>query len=315
METLRYRCARPGSTRPRAIRVASTSYSVFLVGESGTGKSVVAGLMHAWSPRSLGPFITVACTGLQENLLESHLFGHVKGAFTGATRSKKGFFFHAHKGTLFLDEISEMPLSMQAKLLRALEEKEFYPLGGEKPIKVDTRLIAASNKQMKEEVRRGHFREDLFYRIHVIPIRLPTLRERKGDIPLLAEHCLRRVAKENNRQIKGFSPGALQKIMFYSWPGNVRELENTIECAVAMGRHDVITEDLILPAETTDAGHLPPFKQAKQGFERDYVVELMELTQGNISKAAKLAGKYRADLYELLKKYHLDPEDFRASRS
>jgi two-component system response regulator GlrR len=296
-------------------QAAGSEANVYLEGESGTGKSLIAKTLHVASSRRNGPFVVINCAAIPETLLESELFGFERGAFTGATRSKKGFFFQAHKGTLFLDEISEMPLSMQAKLLRALEEKEFYPLGGEKPIKVDTRLIAASNKQMKEEVKKGCFREDLFYRIHVIPIRLPTLRERKGDIPLLAEHCLRRVAKENKRQIKGFSPGALQKIMFYSWPGNVRELENTIECAVAMGRHDVITEDLILPAQTTDTGHLPPFKQAKQGFERDYVVELMELTQGNISKAAKLAGKYRADLYDLLKKYRLDPEDFRVARS
>jgi two-component system response regulator GlrR len=245
--------------------------------------------------------------------LESELFGYEKGAFTGAARSKKGIFLQAHKGTLFLDEISEMPMFMQAKLLRALEEKEFYPLGGEKPVKVDTRLIAASNKRMKEEVRKGRFREDLFYRIYVIPIELPPLRGRKEDIPLLARHCLNKIANDSKKEIKGFSPDALKKLMFYAWPGNVRELENTIECAVAMARHDVITEDLVLPTQRTEEYSLRPLKEAKQGFERNYIIELMELTHGNISRAATLAGKYRADFYDLLKKYDLNPEDFRKS--
>ncbi|MBW2108719.1 MAG: sigma-54-dependent Fis family transcriptional regulator [Deltaproteobacteria bacterium] len=292
-------------------QAAGSESNVYLEGESGTGKSLIAKTLHVAGSRKDGPFVIINCATIPENLLESELFGYERGAFTGATKSKKGLFFQAHKGTLFLDEISEMPMFMQAKLLRALEDREFYPLGAEKPVKVDVRLIAASNKHMKEEVKRGRFREDLFYRIYVIPIELPPLRERKGDIPLLAEHCLRRIAKESKKQIKGYTPGALQKMMFYSWPGNVRELENTIECAVAMARHDLITEDLILPSQTIETGRLRPFKEAKQGFERNYIIELMELTQGNVTKAAKLAGKYRADLYDLLKKYDVDPGDFR----
>ena len=294
-------------------QAAESESNVYIEGETGTGKGLLAKTLHFASSKKNGPFIVINCATIPENLLESELFGYEKGAFTGATRSKKGFFLQAHKGTIFLDEISEMPIFMQAKLLRVLEEKEFYPLGGEKSVKVDTRLIAASNRQMKEEVEKGHFREDLFYRIYVIPIKVPPLRERKGDIPLLAEHCLKKITKhnKNKKEIKGFAPSALKKLMLYSWPGNVRELENTIECAVAMATQDVLTEDLILPARITEGDRLRSLKEAKERFERNYAIQIMEFTVGNISQAAKLAGKYRADFYSLLKKYNLNPEDFR----
>jgi two-component system response regulator GlrR len=294
-------------------QAAESESNVYIEGETGTGKGLLAKTLHLASSKKNGPFIVINCATIPENLLESELFGYEKGAFTGATRSKKGFFLQAHKGTIFLDEISEMPVFMQAKLLRVLEEKEFYPLGGEKPVKVDTRLIAASNRKMKEEVKKGHFREDLFYRIYVIPIQVPPLRERKGDIPLLAEHCLKKIMKDNKnkKEIKGFAPSAFKKLMLYSWPGNVRELENTIECAVAMAKQNVITKDLILPAQITEGDRLRPLKEAKERFERNYAVQILEFTGGNISRAAKLAGKYRADFYSLLKKYNLNPEDFR----
>lgn len=294
-------------------QAAESESNVYIEGETGTGKGLLAKTLHLASSKKNGPFIVINCATIPENLLESELFGYEKGAFTGATRSKKGFFLQAHKGSIFLDEISEMPVFMQAKLLRVLEEKEFYPLGGEKPVKVDTRLIAASNKKMKEEVKKGHFREDLFYRIYVIPIQVPPLRERKGDIPLLAEHCLKKITKDNKnkKEIKGFTPSALKKLMLYSWPGNVRELENTIECAVAMATQNVITKDLILPAQITEGDRLRPLKESKERFERNYAVQIMEFTGGNISRAAKLAGKYRADFYSLLKKYNMNPEDFR----
>ncbi len=295
----------------RVTQAAESESSIYIEGESGTGKGLIAKTLHFASASKEGPFVAINCATIPENLLESELFGYEKGAFTGATRRKKGFFLQAHKGTIFLDEISEMPLFMQAKLLKVLEEKEFYPLGGEKPVKVDIRLIAASNKNMKEEVKKERFREDLFYRIYVIPIELPPLRNRKEDIPLLAEHCLKKITKANNKEIKGFSRGVLQKLMLYPWPGNVRELENTIECAVAMATQNVITEDLILPTQTTDVEHLKPLGEAKKVFERNYAIQLMELTRGNISRAAKMAGKYRADFYGLLKKYNLNPQDFR----
>ena len=284
---------------------------VCIEGESGTGKELIAKSLHIVSSRKEGPFVAINCAAIPESLLESELFGYKKGAFTGAVNNKKGYFALAHGGTLFLDELSEMPLSMQVKLLRVLENKEFYPLGGSEIINVDIRIIVASNKNLQEEVERGNFREDLFYRVYIIPIKLPPLRERKEDIPLLSKHFLKKSTGKTGREIRGFSPTALQKLILYPWPGNVRELENTIECAVAMTNKDVITDDLILQTQQFEESGLKPFKDAKQGFEKDYLVQLIELTQGNITHAAKLAGKYRADLYELLKKHELRPTDFR----
>ena len=295
----------------RVTQAANVDSGVCIEGESGTGKELIAKSLHIVSSRKNGPFVAINCAAIPESLLESELFGYKKGAFTGAVNNKKGYFALAHGGTLFLDELSEMPLSMQVKLLRVLEDKEFYPLGGTETVNVDIRIIVASNKNLQEEVERGNFREDLFYRIYIIPIKLPPLRERKEDIPLLSKHFLKKSTGKTGKEIRGFSPTALQKLILYPWPGNVRELENTIECAVAMTNKDVVTEDLILQTQQFEESGLKPFKDAKQGFEKDYLVQLIELTQGNITHAAKLAGKYRADLYELLKKHELRLTDFR----
>ncbi len=283
------------------------------MGESGTGKGVIADIIHHHSKRRDKPMIKVNCGAIPDSLVESELFGYKKGAFTGAVYSKKGLFAQAHKGTFFLDEISEIPLSMQVKLLRVLEKREFYPLGGDKVTKVDTRIVAASNKSLEEEIKQGRFRKDLFYRIYVIPIKLPPLRERKEDIPLLAKYFLDKFGKRMKKQIKGFSLHALQKLMLYHWPGNVRELENVVECAVAMATEDIITEDLILQTQKLDKNNLRPLKKAKEDFEKNYLIQVMKLTQGNVSQAARIAGKYRADLYEILEKYGLKPTDFRKS--
>jgi len=285
--------------------------NVHIQGESGTGKELIAKTLHVASSRKDGPFVAINCAAIPENLMESELFGYERGAFTGAARGKKGLLALAHKGSFFLDEISEMPLSMQAKLLRVLEEREFYPLGGEKPIKVDVRIIVASNKNLEEEVQKGNFRKDLYYRIHVIPIKLPPLRERKEEIPDLARYFLEKMNKKMNKKINGFSPSVLQKLFLHSWPGNVRELENTIECAVAMATQNIITDDMVLQPQDSDQKRLSTLKSAKEDFEKNYLMQLIELTQGNVSQAAKLAGKYRADLYELLKKHDLNPADFR----
>jgi two-component system response regulator GlrR len=243
-------------------------------------------------------------------LLESELFGFERGAFTGATQSKKGLFAQADKGSFFMDEISEMPISMQAKVLRVIQERTFYPLGAEKSLRIDARLISSSNRNLSEEVERGNFREDLFYRIHVIIIKLPPLRERKEDIPLLAKHFLKKYGRSMMKAVTGFSPEAVQKMMQHPWPGNVRELENTVEGAVALTTEDVISEDLILPNQV-GTGDFESYKSAKENFERSYLRQLLEFTEGNVTQAAKLAGKYRADLYELLRKYSLQPEDYR----
>jgi two-component system response regulator GlrR len=292
-------------------KAAESNSLVFINGESGTGKELIAKNLHLASARKKGPFVAVNCAAIPETLVESELFGYEKGAFTGADQYKKGLFTKAHGGTFFLDEISEMSLNMQAKLLRVLEEKTIYPLGGNKPIKVDARILAASNRNIQEEVEKGRFREDLFYRIHVIAINLPPLRERREDIPLLARFFLEKHTRKMQKKITGLSQSASQKLLRHDWPGNVRELENALESAVAMAVENIITDDLILPTRPTESIELKSLSTAKRDFEKDYLIQLIQLTQGNVTKAAKLAGKYRADLYELLKKYKLDPADFR----
>jgi len=290
---------------------AVTDSNVYIEGKSGTGKELIAKTLHVASERKDHPFIALNCAAIPENLMESELFGYEKGAFTGADKNKKGLIAEASFGTFFLDEISEMPLSMQVKVLRVLEEKEFYPVGGRQIVKMHARLIAASNKNLEQEVKNGRFREDLYYRIHVIPIKLPTLNERKEDIPILSRHFLKKISVEMGKKINEFSTDAMQKLISYPWPGNIRELENTIECAIAMAKRNIITEDLILQTQNVHPESLKSFKDAKENFEKNYLIQLFELTKGNVSQAAKLAGKYRADVYELIKKYNIKLADFR----
>jgi len=292
-------------------RIAGTDSTIYISGESGTGKEVIAKAIHLASARRDKPFVDINCAAIPETLLESELFGHERGAFTDAKRSYQGLFAQSHQGTIFLDEIGDMSLSIQAKLLRVLQEKKFYPLGSGKQVEVDVRVIVATNRNLEAEVKNGSFREDLFYRIYVVPIDLPPLRERKEDIPLLAEHFLREISQRMKKDIKGISAMAMQKLMLYEWPGNVRELENTIEHAVAITQHDVISEEIVLSAKDLPEKSLKPFKEAVEEFKRGYVVRLLEFTKGNVSKAAELAGKYRADFYNLVKKHNLKPTDFK----
>jgi len=292
-------------------KAADSDSTICIEGESGTGKELIAKTLHLASSRADKQFIAINCAAIPETLFESELFGYKKGAFTGATQNKEGLMSQAQGGTFFLDEISEMPPSMQAKLLRVMQDKEFFPVGGRKTVKMDIRFIATSNRNLRDEVAKGTFREDLFYRIYVIAIHLPPLRERKGDIPVLAHYFLDKLSKDMDKKIDGFSSRALQKLMLHSWPGNVRELQNTIESAVAMATEDIIGDDLILPALKAEDRNLKPLKDAKENFEKNYLLQLIELTEGNMAQAARLAGKYRADLYELLKKYDLKPSNFR----
>lgn len=291
--------------------IARTDSTVYIQGESGTGKELIAHAIHLGSDRKERPFVAINCAAIPETLLESELFGYEKGAFSGAAQGAKGLFTQAHKGTLFLDEIANMPLSLQKKSLRVLQERQFYPLGSSKPVEIDVRIIVATNQDLKNEVKEGRFREDLFYRIHVIPINLPPLRERKEDIPSLVDEFLNEFNEKMKKKVKGLTPSALQKLMLYNWPGNIRELKNTIEFAVAMTQQDVITEDLVL--QTTDQTYekFQSLKEARAVFEKNYIVHLLEITGGNVSKASELAGKYRADLYNLIRKYDLKPETFK----
>ncbi|MDD3620744.1 MAG: sigma-54 dependent transcriptional regulator [Desulfobulbaceae bacterium] len=291
-------------------RIAGTDSTVAIYGPSGTGKELIAKAIHIASPRKDYPFLAINCAAIPESLLESELFGYEKGAFTGAERRTRGLFTRADKGTLLLDEIGDMPFSIQAKLLRVLQERIFFPLGSDQPVSVDVRVIAATNKDLKDEVRAGRFREDLFYRIHVIPIELPALKNRKEDIPSLVEHFIKKYGDRLGKEIQSVTPAAMRKLMLYDWPGNVRELENIIEYAVVMTDTDILTDDLILQNDAGGDSFLN-FQEARTRFEKNYLLNLLKATGGNVSKAAELAGKYRADLYNLLKKHNISPADFK----
>ncbi|MCX7948683.1 MAG: sigma-54 dependent transcriptional regulator [Treponemataceae bacterium] len=294
-------------------QVARTDSTVYIHGESGTGKELIAKAIHLGSHRRNKPFVAINCAALPEPLLESRLFGHEKGAFTGAVRSSKGLFVQAHGGTLFLDEIGDMSLTIQAKLLRVLQERQFYPVGSETLVEVDVRVIVATNKDLEDQVKQGLFREDLFYRIHVIPISLPPLRERKEDIPPLVEHFIKKFNTQMKKTVKGLTAEGMQKLMLYDWPGNIRELENVIECAMALTQTDRISEDLLFPSKEKAIlqDSLKPLKEAKEAFEKNYLIRLLQVCKGNVSQAAKIAGKFRPDLYDLLKKHGLKSEDFK----
>jgi two-component system response regulator GlrR len=298
------------SVLDQVAQIAGTDSNVAIYGASGTGKELIAKAIHISSPRKNFPFLAVNCAAIPESLLESELFGFEKGAFTGAVKSSKGLFTRADKGTIFLDEIGDMSLPIQAKLLRVLQERTFVPLGSNKPVSVDVRIIAATNKNLKEEVKKKNFREDLFYRIHVIPIELPFLKDRKEDIPPLVEHFINKYRDLMGKKVKAITPAAMQKLMLHDWPGNVRELENTIEYAIAMTNSDTITDDLILRTKNGQ-DELLTLQEARANFEKTYIQNLLKITSGNVSKAAELAGKYRADLYNLMKKYDITPQEFK----
>jgi two-component system response regulator GlrR len=291
-------------------RIANTESNIAIYGASGTGKELIAKAIHISSQRKDFPFLAINCAAIPESLLESELFGYEKGAFTGAVKNSKGLFTRADKGTIFLDEIGDMPLSIQAKVLRVIQERTFVPLGSSEPVSVDVRIVVATNKDLKKEVKRGNFREDLFYRIHVIPVELPLLKDRKEDIPPLVEHFIKKYSDLMGKKVKSITPAAMQKLMLHDWPGNVRELENTIEFAIAMTNSDTLTDDLILQTKNGQ-DELLTLQEARAGFEKKYLQNLLEITSGNVSKTAKLAGKYRADLYNLMKKHGITPQDFK----
>jgi len=298
-------------------QIAATDSTVCLYGESGTGKELMAKAIHLSSPRSDGPFVAINCGAIPEGLLESELFGHVKGAFTGADQPKKGLLQQADGGTLFMDEIAELSPQLQVKLLRVFQDRELYAVGGVQPVRVDIRLIAATNQDLKKAIREGRFREDLYYRIHVIPIVLPPLRERIEDVPLLANHFLRHFNQTMNKSVEGFSPEAMQRLMLYGWPGNVRELANVVERAVALSTHSVITpEGLFLQSEqVSQPGKLMTLNAARDEHERAYLTQLLTETRGNVSRAAALAGRYRAEFYKLLHKHGLSPGDYKPNQN
>jgi len=293
------------------VQAAKIDSNILLEGESGTGKELMAKSIHVAGNRKNAPFIAINCAAIPESLFESELFGVKKGAFTGAEKDKKGFLEKAGNGTFFFDEISEIPISTQAKLLRVLQENEFYPVGGNEKIQFNARIIAATNKNLTKEVADGRFRDDLYYRIRVIPVKLPPLRERRACIPILAHFFLNQFKQEMKKNVAQFSSSAMKKLCHAHWPGNVRELKNVVEYCVAMAQTPVISKDQVLLETDVSPEALKPFKEAKLDFEKKYILELLTLTHGNVSQAAKLAGKYRADFYDQMKKCNIDAKDFR----
>jgi two-component system response regulator HydG len=292
------------------IRNAATSDApIIIYGESGTGKEIVAAAIHAQGRRNKGPFVKVSCAALNESLLESELFGHVKGAFTGADKDRRGRFEAAHQGDLFLDEIGDIPLSTQVKLLRVLQEKEVERVGDQTPIPIDTRIIAATHRDLDQMCRERHFREDLYYRLNVIPIHLPPLRERREDIPLLVDHFLKAIRVRTEKQINGVTEETLERLIAHQWPGNVRELINLLEYAFVVCQAELIAIHHLPPLMGKGQAFVP--MQRKSGAERDQreqLIKVLEETGGNRQKAAQALGVSRVTLWKLLKKHDIKAE-------
>ncbi len=297
-------------------QIAPSEATVLLTGESGTGKEMIAGTIHFNSPRKNGPFIKMNCAAITETLLESELFGHEKGAFTGAYKRKEGRFLQAHGGTLFLDEISEMSLAMQVRLLRVLQERDITRVGGETAVKVDVRILAATNKDLGMEIQAGRFRDDLYYRLNVINLTVPPLRDRREDIPLLAHYFLEHFSGKNRKDIKGFTPQAMDRMIKHEWPGNIRELMNAIERAVVLATGNYLeTEDFsLIPENSTLEEKSVSGPEALQGLpldkvEQNTILKTLEMTQGNKSEAARRLGITRRTLHKKLKSYGVMPRN------
>lgn len=295
----------------QAHMVAQSDVSVLINGQSGTGKEMLAQAIHAASPRNGKPFVAINCGALPEQLLESELFGHAKGAFTGAVSARDGLFKTAGGGTLFLDEIGDMPQPLQVKLLRVLQERKVRPLGSDHDIEIDVRIISATHRDLPKAMEKKEFREDLFYRLNVVNLKIPALHQRTEDIPLLANHLLRQAAERHKPQIRSFSVDAMKRLMAASWPGNVRQLVNVIEQCVALSSSPVISDALVEQALSGENSALPTFAEARNQFELNYLRKLLQMTKGNVTNAARLAGRNRTEFYKLLSRHELDASDFK----
>ena len=291
--------------------VAQSDVSVLIIGQSGTGKEIVAQAIHNASPRHEKPFIAINCGALPEQLLESELFGHARGAFTGAVSNREGLFQAAEGGTLFLDEIGDMPVALQVKLLRVLQERKVRPLGSNRDLDINVRIISATHRDLPKAMARGEFREDLFYRLNVVNLKIPPLSERAEDIPLLANHLLRQSADRHKPFVRAFSSDAMKRLMAAKWPGNVRQLVNVIEQCVALTSSPVISDALVEQALEGENTALPTFVEARNQFELNYLRKLLQITKGNVTHAARMAGRNRTEFYKLLSRHELDANDFK----
>ena len=292
--------------------VAATDASVLVLGDTGSGKELLAQTIHDWSPRRDADFVAVNCGAIPEQLLESELFGHVKGSFTGATRDHRGLFQSAEGGTVFLDEIGDMPLPLQVKLLRVLQEREVRPVGATRSVPVDVRIISATHRDLDSEIGAGRFREDLYYRLNVVNLSLPPLAERREDIPLLAQHFLAALAEKYRKKVNGFASDALDTLLKAAWPGNVRQLFNVVEKCVALATTPIIPLSLVERALNRPGEDITSFDDARRAFERDYLVQLLKMTAGNVTNAARIAKRNRSDFYTLLNRHQIDPALFKA---
>lgn len=294
---------------------AASDATILIRGESGTGKELLARAIHRASPRRNKPFVEINCGAVPEALLESELFGHAKGSFTGATREHKGLFQAAEGGTLFLDEIGDMPLPLQVKILRVLQEKTVRPVGATHSVQVDTRIISATHRNLVQMMANGEFREDLYYRLNVISLELPSLAARREDIPLLANHFLNSFAKRYGKEVHSFAPDAIELLVSAPWPGNIRQLQNIIEQAVVLCTSPLITASMLQKGMSWRriGDGILPFEEARRNFERDYLTRLLKATNGNVAQAARLAQRNRTEFYKLLDRHHLTPAIFKPS--
>jgi two-component system response regulator GlrR len=298
-------------TLSQAKMVAATDARVLINGDSGTGKELLARAIHNASPRHEKPFVAINCSAMAEDLLESELFGHEKGAFTGATRSHKGLFQAAEGGTLLLDEIGDMPMRLQVKLLRVLQEHQVRPVGSTDAIRIDVRVISATHRNLQDLMAQGRFREDLYYRLNVVNIKIPTLGQRREDIPLLVAHFLQQIAREAGQERKVYAPEAVEMLVMAEWPGNIRQLFNVVRQNVALSRSPVISAELVQQSLGEHAGKLLSFTDARDEFTRNYLSQILQITTGNVSQAARLAKRNRTDFYKLLARHDLNPDQFK----
>jgi len=296
----------------QAKMVAATDARVLITGDSGTGKELLAKAIHRASSRQDKPFVAINCSAMAENLLESELFGHEKGAFTGAVKSHNGLFQAADGGTLLLDEIGDMPMRLQVKLLRVLQEHQVRPVGSAEAVHVDVRVISATHHDLQEMLRHGKFREDLFYRLNVVNIHLPVLDERREDIPLLVSNFLQEIAREAGQERKVYAPEAVELLVTAEWPGNIRQLYNIVRQNVALSRSPVMSGELVQTSLGEHAGKLASFSEARDEFTRNYLSQILQITMGNVSQAARLAKRNRTDFYKLLARHDLNPDTFKS---
>jgi two-component system response regulator GlrR len=296
----------------KAQRVAAGDASVLIQGESGSGKELLARAIHRASPRANEPFIAINCGAIPETLLESELFGHTKGSFTGAIADQRGLFIAADKGTLFLDEIGDMPLPLQVKLLRVIETREVRPIGATRSIPFDVRIISATHRDLAHEKEAGTFREDLYYRLNVVSLKLPSLDERPEDIPLLSDFFLSKLAPRYGREKAAFSPEALELLVKAKWPGNVRQLFNVVEQSIALCPTPIIPQTFVEQAIQVEMHEMTSFEDARKRFERDYLTRILKLTKGSVTQAAKLARRNRTEFYKLLQRHGIEAAIFKS---